>query len=159
MRFGLLRKPGRGRYRIRLAVRQVRGPDKKGAFAHAIASLAPHPGAVPGEVFDVPSVLQVPGVSEESNAGNLVLKTRVEPADGVVHDGSALGVAAGNDHAAALGFVERRDAFADGPGICAGRADVRGYRCRVEDGKSPHSRQSGSQGGLKLRPDNRPLSD
>jgi len=125
MRFGLLRKPGRGRYRISLAVRQVRGPHKKGALANAIAGLAPHPGAVPGEVFDVSSVLPVPSVSEESNASNLVLEARVEPADGVVHDGSALGVAAGNDHFAALSFVERRYALAYGPGICAGRADVR----------------------------------
>jgi hypothetical protein len=136
----------------------VRETDGEGAPADAIASLAPNPGAVPGEVLDMSSVLPVPGVSKESNTGDFVLETRTEPADNVVHDSSALRVATSDDHTAALSFVERGHAFAYGRRICASRADVGGQRRCVEDGKGPHSRQLRSQSGLKLRPYNCPLS-
>jgi hypothetical protein len=86
------------------------------------------------------SILPVPGVSKESNASYLILEARIEPADTVVHNSSALRVATSDDYAAALSLIERCYAFVYGFGVRASWTYVGGYRCRVKDGESPHSR-------------------
>jgi hypothetical protein len=95
----------------------MRGTDSERTFANTVATFAPNPRAVSREVLNVSSILPIPGISKEGNASNLSLEGCIELADRVVHDGCALRIAAGNNHAAALSLPECRYAF--------------GYRCRI----------------------------
>lgn len=110
------------------------GINVKRTTTDAVVLVAPHLGALRGEVGDMALVLLVPCVTEESHAGNFVLQVLVcHLADHVVHDSGALGVSTSYDDFASGSLLECLVTLANGGSVGSVIADVGHERSRIAD--------------------------
>jgi hypothetical protein len=103
---------------------------------NAIICIAPDFGISRREVWDVTVVLLVAGVAKQCHTSNFALEGLVEvtfAADDVVHDGSALGVAASNENSATGCLLESLDSLVDAGLVGALRTNVGPEGGSVED--------------------------